>query len=47
MEATKNEGVVDHGTMTRWLKKFLSSYKNVDNQAKSSWLNNINCEALL
>ena len=27
---------VDHSTVTRWLKKFHSSYKNLNNQAKLS-----------
>ena len=39
-EATKNicwakgEGVFDHCTVTRWWKKFRSSYKKLDDQAK-------------
>ena len=31
----KNEGVVDHRTVTRWFKKICSGYKNFDNQARS------------
>ena len=30
----KNEGKVDHNTVTRWLKKFHSSCKNVHDQGR-------------
>ena len=33
----KGEGSVDHNTVTRWLKKFGSDCKNLDNQAKLDW----------
>ena len=41
MEATKNicciksEGADDHGTRTRWFKKFGSHCKNLNDQARS------------
>ena len=31
----KDEGSVDHNTINRWLKKFHSGHKNLDNQARS------------
>ena len=31
----KDEGSVDHSTVTRWFKKFHSGCKNLDDQARS------------
>ena len=31
----KDEGPVDHRTVTRWLKKFRSDWKNFDDQTRS------------
>ena len=33
----KEYGAVDPSTVTRWLKKFHYSYKNIDNQTRSDW----------
>ena len=30
----KDEGAVDHCTVTRWSEKFCSDYKNLDNYSK-------------
>ena len=52
-ESTKNiyrakgKGVVDHSIVTRWLKKFSSGCKNLDNQARSSRPKNVDAEAAL
>ena len=42
----KSEGAVDHCTETRWFKKFLSSYDNFDDQAKSGWPKTVDLEAV-
>ena len=53
VEATKNiccakgEGAVDHSTITRWFKKFCSSSKNQDHQAKPGRPNSMDSEAML
>ena len=31
----KGEGTVDHSQVSRWLKKFCSDYKNLNDQARS------------
>ena len=51
-EATKNiycmngEGIVDHSTVTRWLKKFYLCSKNIDDQARSGRLKTVHSEAM-
>ena len=42
----KGEGAVDHTTLTRWFKKFLSDQKNFDNQAKSGRPKTMDSEAI-
>ena len=43
----KSEGTVDHGIVIRWLKKFCSSGKNLDDQAKSGGPKTVNSDAVL
>ena len=43
----KGEGVVDHSTVTRWFKKFHSSGKNIDNQARSGSPKTMDSETML
>ena len=51
-KATKNiscikaEGTVDHGTVTKWFKKFHLGCKNLDNQARSDKSKTVNSEAV-
>ena len=33
----KNDGAVDHSTISKWLKKFRSGCKNLIEQARSGW----------
>ena len=33
----EDEGALDYSTVTKWLKKFYSSSKNLDNQTRSGW----------
>ena len=53
MEATKNiyyakdEGAIDHTTVTRSFKKFWSSYKNLDSQTRLGKLKTVNSEVEL
>ena len=53
LETTKNiccvkdEGAVDHATVTRWLQSFCSGCKNLDNQAKSGRPKTVNPGAVL
>ena len=50
MDVTKNIHCLkgeDHITVTRWLKKFCSGYKNLDNQARSSSPKSMDSEAML
>ena len=53
MKATRNfcymkgEGPVDYNTVARWLKKFRSSCKNLDDQVRSSGLKTLDSEAVL
>ena len=35
MGCAKSEGAVDHSSVTRWLKKFCSSYKNLDDDREN------------
>ena len=43
----KGEGAVDHSITTRWLKKFNSSYKNLDDQASAGRPKTVYSEAIL
>ena len=43
----KSERVVEHRTVTSWFKKFCSSCKNLDNQAKPSRPKTVDFEAVL
>ena len=43
----KGEDAVDHSIVTRWCKKFQSSCKNLNNQARSSRLITVNSKAVL
>ena len=44
---TKGEGALDHSTVTRWFKKFRSSYKNLEDQTRSSRPKTLDSEAVL
>ena len=44
---TKGKDTVDHGTVTRWMKKFCSGCKNLDNQASSGKPKIMDCEVAL
>ena len=52
MEATQNvccvkgESTVAHSTVTRWFKKFCSSYKNLDNETRSGKPKNVDSKAM-
>ena len=52
-EASKNicwgegEGAIDHNTVTRWFKKFLSGYKNLNDQTRSDKPKIMNSKAAL
>ena len=41
---TKGEDTVDHNTVTRWLKKFGSDYRNLNNQARSGRAKTVDSE---
>ena len=43
----KGESTADHSTETRWLKKFCSSCKNLDDHSKSGRLKNVDSEAMI
>ena len=43
----KDEGAVDLNTVIRWLKKYRSGYKNLDNQARSGRPKNVDSENVL
>ena len=43
----KDEGTVDHNTITRCFKKFSSDYKNLNNQARSDRAKNMDSKAIL
>ena len=43
----KGEGEVDHSTITKWIRKFRSACKNLDDQARSGWFKSIDSEAVL
>ena len=43
----KDEGAVDHSTVTRWFQKFGSGYYIHDYQAKSGRLKTMDSEAIL
>ena len=53
IEATENfsrakgNGTVDRSTVTRWFKKFRSSGKNLDDQARLSKPKNVDSETVL
>ena len=53
VEVTKNicymkgKSTVNHSTVTRWFKKFHSSCKNLDDQARSGRAKNLDSEAML
>ena len=42
----KREGVIDHSIITKWFKKFRSSYMNHDDREKSDRRKTMNSEAL-
>ena len=42
----KGEGTLDHSTVTKWLKKFCSGWKNL-NQATSGRSKTVNSEAVV
>ena len=52
-EATKNiccakgRSAVGHSTVTKWLKKFYSSCKNIDDQASSVRFTSVNSAAVI
>ena len=43
----KSEGVVDHGTVTRWVKKFCLGCKNLDNQPRPGKPKSVYSEGIL
>ena len=43
----KGKGVIDYSTVTRWVKKFCSGCKNLDNQTRSGRLKTEDSEAML
>ena len=43
---TKGEGALDHNPVTRQFKKFRSSCKNPNNQARSCWPKSVDYEAM-
>ena len=43
----KGEGLVDHCTVTRWLKKFCLGCKNLDNQVRSGRSKTVYFKAML
>ena len=43
----KGVGAIDHRTVTRWLKKFLSGFKNFNDHARSSKPQTVDLEAVL
>ena len=42
----KGEVAVDHNAITRWLKKFWSGFKKLDDQVMSGKLNQVDSEAV-
>ena len=43
----KGEGAVNHNTVTGWLKKFCSGYKNLNDQARSGRPKTVDSETTL
>ena len=43
----KIESSVFYSKVTGWFKKFHSSHKNIDDQARSDWRKSVNSEALI
>ena len=46
-DTKESESAVDHSTLTRWFKKFWSSCKNLDDQARSVRPKSVACKTLL
>ena len=42
----KDEDAIDHTTVTKWVKKFCSTFKNLNNQAKSDRPKNMDSEVV-